>query len=237
MISLEDAVIARIKKEGETFEILVDPYKARDRKKGDKVPWDDVVAARTVYIDSEKGKSFSNEELNKAFGTTDFEKIASEIIHKGEIQLTTEQRKEMREEKRKKVVSWLHQNSINPKDGHPHPRTRLENVIDKVGYHFDEFKSVEKQAKEVLEKIRTEIPIKIEKLRIAVKVPPEYGGKASNSLHAAYDIINEEWRNDGSYIAIVEIPAGVQDNLYNKVNNLTHGNNSTKIIEEKEGEI
>ncbi len=237
MISLEEAVIARIKREGETFEILVDPYKARDMKHGAEIPLDNIVAARDIYLDSEKGKSAPNEDLEKAFGTSEFEQIAKEIIHKGEIQLTTEQRRELREQKRNKVISWLQKNSINPKDGHPHPRTRIENVIEKVGYHFDENKSVEDQAKEVLEKIRIEIPIKIETLKVAVRIPAEHAGKASNSLHAAFKVVEEEWKNDGSYIAVVKIPAGVQDKLYDKVNTLTHGKNETKIIEEKEGEM
>ena len=37
MVSLEKAVIARLRKAGEEFEILVDPYLARDLKEGKEV--------------------------------------------------------------------------------------------------------------------------------------------------------------------------------------------------------
>lgn len=232
MISLEDAVIARIKREDEEYEVLVDPYKSRDLKEGKDVDLEEVVAARDVYIDSEKGKKASDKELNKAFGTNNFGELAEKIIKKGEIQLTTEQKKEMREKKRKQVLSWLKRNSINPKTNNPHPRNRIENAVEKVGHHFDEHKSVKNQAEEVLDKIRKELPIKVEKLKIAVKIPPEHAGKASNVLHS-YDIEKEEWKDDGSYIVVVKIPAGVQDELYQKVNSITHGENETKIIEEK----
>ncbi len=233
MISLEDAVIARIKREGEEYEILVDPYKSRDLREGEEVDLEEVVAARDVYTDSEKGEKASDQELNNAFGTTDFNEIAEKIINKGEIQLTTEQKKEKKKKKKNKVISWLKRNSINPKTDNPHPRNRIENAIDKVGHHFDEFKSVEEQAKEVMDKIRSELPIKIEKVKVAVKIPPDHAAKASNVLHS-YNMEKEEWRNDGSYIAVIKIPAGLQDQLYEKVNNITHGENETKIIETEE---
>lgn len=235
MISLEDAVIARIKREEETYEILVDPYKSRELKEGKEIDLDDIVAAREVYTDSQKGKTASNEELNKAFGTNDFNEIAKLIINKGKIQLTTEQKREMRDKKRNQVISWIKRNAINPQTNNPHPRKRIENAIEKVGYHFDEFKPAKRQAKKVVDKIKSEIPIRIEKLKIATRIPPKYAGKASNVLHN-YNITKEEWKNDGSYIAVIEIPAGIKDELYQKINDFTHGENETKIIEEKKKE-
>lgn len=231
MIPLDKAVIARIKKDGEKFEVLVDPYESRKVKEGEDIDLEEVVASNDVYSDSEKGKKVPDKELNKAFGTTDFKEIAKEIMQKGDIQLTTDQRREMREKKRKQVINWIVKNAINPQTNNPHPKTRIENVIEKAGHHFDEFKDSEEQAKEVLEEIRTEIPISIEKLKVAVKIPPEHAAKASNVLHS-YKITKEEWKNDGSYIAVVKIPAGFKDKLYQKVNNVTHGENEIKILKD-----
>lgn len=229
MISLEDAVIARIKREGERYEIYVDPYKSRDLKQGEDIDIDEVVATRDVYHDAEKGKKAPDEELNKAFGTNDFDEVAKKIMNKGEIQLTTEQKREMREKKRKQVIDWIKRNAIDPQNNRPHTRERIEKAIEKEGYHFDEFKGVKEQAEEIIKKISKQIPIKVEKLRMAVKIPPKHAAKASNILHS-FNIEKEEWRNDGSYLAVVKIPAGFKDKLYDKVNEVTHGENQIKTL-------
>ncbi len=232
MISLEDAVIARIKKEGEEYEIYVDPYTSRDLKQGKDVDIEDVVATRDVYHDAEKGKKAPDKELNKAFGTTDFEEIVNKIIKKGEIQLTTEQKREMREKKKKQVIDWIKRNAMNPQTNQPHTRERIKKAIKEEGHHFDPFRGVKEQAEEVIDKISTQIPISIEKLKIAVKIPPEHAAKASNTLHS-YKIKKEEWKNDGSYIAVIKIPAGFKDELYDKVNKITHGENEIKIMQDQ----
>ncbi len=232
MISLEDAVIARIKREGEEYEIYVDPYTSRDLKQGKDIDLEEVVATRDVYHDAEKGKKAPDEELNKAFGTTDFEEIVRTIINKGEIQLTTEQKKEMREKKEKQVINWIKRNAMNPQTNQPHTKERIKKAIKKEGYHFDPFKGVKEQAEEVIDKISKQIPISIEKLKVAVKIPPDHAAKASNVLHS-YNIEKEEWKNDGSYMAVIKIPAGFKDELYDKVNKTTHGENEIKILQDQ----
>ena len=71
MVSLDKAVIAKLKKAGETFEILVDPYLARNLKEGKEVDFEKLLAAEEIFKDSKKGDRASTEELKKAFGTED----------------------------------------------------------------------------------------------------------------------------------------------------------------------
>ena len=40
----------------------------------------------------------------------------------------------------------------------------------------------------------------------------------------------EEWQQDGSWIAVVEIPGGMQDNFYQKLSEMTHGEVETKLL-------
>ena len=48
MVSVEKAVIARLHKKGVNFEILVDPDKSLEMKRGGEVPIEDVLAAPRV---------------------------------------------------------------------------------------------------------------------------------------------------------------------------------------------
>ena len=44
-------------------------------------------------------------------------------------------------------------------------------------------------------------------------------------------MIKNEWKNDGSLDAVVEMPAGIVDEFFSKLNNICHGEVNSKIIE------
>ncbi len=89
MISLDDAVTARLETHGLKFELLVDPELADKMRHGEDLDIEDVVAAMYVYENASRGDKSPEEDLQKAFKTTDFTEIAKHIILKGEIHLTT----------------------------------------------------------------------------------------------------------------------------------------------------
>ncbi|MGB8233550.1 MAG: ribosome assembly factor SBDS, partial [Methanobacterium sp.] len=107
MVNLEDAVTARLEYFGEHFEILVDPDLASDFKRGQEINVEDILAVEEIFKDAKKGDKASEEAMNKAFNTTDHMEVAEAILHKGQIQLTAQQRKEMQEEKRLKVITTI----------------------------------------------------------------------------------------------------------------------------------
>lgn len=230
MVKVENAVIARLSTHGTEFEILVDPDLTLDHRAGEDVDIQDVLAAEKIFKDANKGKKASEEKMEEIFGTSDPLEVAEEIINEGEIQVTTRQRKEMRKKRRKQIISLIARRSINPQKNTPHPPKRIENALDETKVHVDAFKSAEEQLPEVVEALRPILPLKFETRTIAVKVPPEYGGKAYRLVENFADIQEDEWLNDGSWAVKVEIPAGTQGEFFEKLNNLTHGEVETKVL-------
>lgn len=230
MVTLEDAVIARLEYYGEHFEILVDPDLAADFKRGKEIELEEILAVEEVFKDAKKGDKASEEAMMKAFNTTDIMEAAAFIIKKGQVQLTAQQRKEMQEEKRKKIIATIAREAINPQTKLPHPTRRIEIAMEEAKIHVDPFKSVDEQVNNVLKAIRTKIPIRFEKVQVAIKVPGDYSGKIYNILPEFGKTKKEEWQQDGSWIAVVEIPGGMQDNFYRKLNELTHGQVETKLL-------
>ncbi|MDG6250287.1 ribosome assembly factor SBDS, partial [Methanocalculus sp.] len=114
MISLDNAVVARLESHGERFEILVDPDLAQKIREGEEIEIEDVVAAGFVYENAAHAERVADENLTKVFKTTDFETVARAIIEKGEIHLTSEQRKARSEEKKRQVITYIARNAINP---------------------------------------------------------------------------------------------------------------------------
>ncbi|MDK2915881.1 MAG: ribosome maturation protein [Euryarchaeota archaeon] len=230
MIPLDQAVVARLESYGERFEVLVDPNQAMRIRQGEKIDLEDVVAADSVFSNAAHAERASDEALLKVFKTTDFEQAALRIIQKGEIHLTAEQRRNLIAEKRNRIVTFIARNAVNPQSGYPHPPRRIELAMEEARVNVDPFKSVEEQVKDVVKALRPILPIRFEEIRIAVKVPADYTARAYE-ITTAGTLEQDEWQKDGSWIAVVKIPAGVQEEFYDLVNRISKGNAETRIIE------
>lgn len=230
MVNLDDAVTARLEYYGEHFEILVDPDLASDFKRGQDLNVEDILVVEEIFKDAKKGDKSSEEAMMKAFQTTDHVEVAANILKKGQIQLTAQQRKEMQEEKRLKVVTTIAREAINPQTKLPHPVRRIEIAMEEAKVRIDPFKSVDEQVNSTLKAIRVKIPIRFEKVKVAIRVPGDFSGKVYGAIPEFGKTMQEEWQQDGSWVAVVEIPGGMQDNFYQKLNELTHGQVETKLL-------
>ncbi len=232
MVKLEEAITAKYAYGGERFEVLVDPDLALELKKGKNVDFNELMAADAVFKDASKGEEQSPEAINKVFGTTDINEVAKQIILKGTVQLTTEQRREMREKRKREIIQIIVTNAINPQTNSPHPVQRIENAINEINPEIDPFKPAQDHLPAIMKELKKRIPISLEKLEIAIKIPAQFSGKAQPQLYH-FKVKKEEWQSDGSLIAVVEIPAGLKNELLNKVNSITHGNCEVKVLNEE----
>ncbi len=232
MIDINKAVIARLKKGGENFEILVDCDKAIEFKSG-KAELEDALASDKIYKDAKKGERAKENEMHKLFDTEDNKEIIIQILKKGEIQLTVEHRNKLREEKRKKIINLIHRNAVDSKTGLPHPPNRIEKAITEARVNVDEFKSAEAQVEDVLDKIRRILPIKFVVKEVGIRIPAKFSSSSYGVVKQFGKILDEKWGNDGSLNLVVEIPGGLQDEFFDKLNNLTHGEVESKVIKER----
>lgn len=237
MVTLEKAVVARMKRGEHHFEVLVDPEAAEKliaKWRDNQAVADDelraILATDYVFTHWSDGKKASDEHLQKAFQTTDLLAIAKTILVEGEIQLTAEQRKKMIESKHKRVVENLVRNAWNPQAKAPHPRDRLERALAEAKFHIDPFKGVEEQVQAALKALRPLMPIAIEQVQVAVSVPAQHTGPSYGVLKSLGEIKKEEWQKDGTLIVVLQIPAGIQADVYERMGKLTHGQAQVKLM-------
>ncbi len=223
MVKAEDAVIARLVKAGSHFEVLVDPKVVQDIKSGKQVDLREKLAQDHIYKDAKKGDKISDEYLQKQFHTIDVYTIALEIIRQGEVQITTEQKRVMVEEKRKQVVDYIARNAINPQTNTPHPPARISAALEEAKFHVDPFKDMDSLAEDAMAKLRPILPIRLEHIKIRIKIEAAQYPRIVSDVKAAGKILEEEWGSDGSWTGLVEIPGGVQTALEEKLKNKTHG--------------
>tara|TARA_B100001123_G_scaffold244695_1_gene273577 strand:- start:61 stop:753 length:693 start_codon:yes stop_codon:yes gene_type:complete len=230
MVSLDEAVTARFETAGNRFEILIDPKAAQNFIEGQDIDWEDAIAADGVWSDSAKGERASEYLVSNTFGSLDLIDIYKKILGEGNIQLTAEQRKEMVDSKKKQIVSYIISNAMNPQTGGAHPPQRIENALKESRYTIDPMENVDEQVQKVVKKIKTLIPISFEKIRVATKIPAIYVGKCYGQLSNLGKIENEEYQKDGSWVGLMEMPAGSYAKLEDLLGSITKGSAETKII-------
>ncbi|MDO8555996.1 MAG: ribosome assembly factor SBDS [Nanoarchaeota archaeon] len=229
MVDVDKAVKASIKKEGKNFEILVDAEKAQDYRKGKPISIRDVVAVDNVFSDVKKGTAASEHDLERLFGTKDLEKLFSLIVKEGDVQFTTKQLAALREEKRKQLITMIHRHAVDSKTGIPHPPARIEAAFEEAKIKIEENKTADQQLEAVVKQLRIILPIKFETRQIEVIIPPEYSS-ACFPILKKYKTVQEDWLGDGSLRAVVELPAGLTDELFSVLNKAAHGQIESKIL-------
>lgn len=233
MVSIDKAVVARFESKGKKFEILVDSNKALAFRKGQPYSLENVLAVVEVFRDAKTGDRCGSSELKEAFGTDDVLKVSEAILKKGEIHLTAEQKRTMVEEKRKQIIAIIARNAINPQTDLPHPPQRIEAALEEARIKVDPFLPAEEQVPDALKELRPIIPIRFEKKRVAVKFPAIYAPKAVGMVKRIAEIQKDQWLGDGSWVVVVEIPAGMITEFFDAVNGETKGEAEIKVLEKE----
>jgi len=215
---------------GEHYEILVNPDSALSYKQGRKVEPSAVLVADEVYSDARKGLRASSEKLKLHFGTDDHAKAALEVLNRGELNLTQDQRKKLTDEKRKAIIAAISKNFVDPRTLLPHPPLRIDQAMQEARVNVDPFQDANEQMKTVVESLRTILPLKSEKIKLQVRVAAQYSGQAIGVLKTFGDIVKEDWLADGTLSAIVEIPAGGQPGLLDRLGSTTKGAAQVTVV-------
>lgn len=213
------------------FEILVDPDLAKEAKlEGEDHDIQRLLFVQEIFTDAGQGERASVDELDDEFGTRQVMEAAEEIFVKGDMQLTTEQKKEMREEKRKKIIDMIARRAQNPKTGNPHPPERVENALEEAGFHVNWDSEVEEKFQDAIDDIRPIIPVSLDEKTAAIRIPADQAGKAYDKIQQVADVKEEEWGND-YFIAKITVPAGVLSELMEDIQSMTSGNSEMQEVE------
>lgn len=215
---------------GDKFEILVDPDKGLSYKKGEPVDIRNVLLIDTIFTDSGKGEKASVTKLEEVFGTSDPYEVAAQIFEKGTFNLSTAQRKEILDQKTRQIINIISKTYVDPRTKLPHPPLRIENALSQTRVVIDPFIKAESQVKNIVDAMRPILPMSVESVEIAIKIPAEYSSKSYGIVKDLADIKKDEWTTDGSWVALVSISAAMMGELLDRLGKATQGNLQTKIV-------
>lgn len=215
-------IIIKYTQNGENFEIIADADSVYAYLQHKKPDLKNTLISEEVYKNVKTGERQSEDKIKKIFGTTDIYKIAEIMIKKGEVPITTEQRRKMVEEKKRLIIDIISKNAIDPRTNAPHPPKRIELAMEEARINVDPFKSPEEQLESVLKELTKILPIKFAKAKLQVKIPAEHAPKCFGLLKS-FGLVEQNYLGDGSLVAVLEFPAGMKGEFFEKINKLTKG--------------
>lgn len=223
-------VEARISVKGKHFEISVDLDEALKIRNNQNGNISSALRSNHIFTDLKKGNLASEADLKSYFNTTDVFEIAKRIIQKGEVQKTQEFRDAEKDKKIKQVISLILKNAVD-QHGNPYTEERLRKAIGEVHFVFDS-RSAEQQMPELISKLVSIIPIKIETKKIKIIIPAQYTGQVYGIIGEYKE--SEEWLSNGNLQVILNIPSGNQIDFYEKLNHITHGSVQSEELSKEE---
>jgi ribosome maturation protein SDO1 len=228
---MADYTLVRYSFEGEKFEIMVKPDPALEYRLGKKKDVSSILVSDEIYTDASKGTRPTAEKLQHAFKTEDQSEIAEIILKKGDLNLTTEQRRKMIEEKRKQIVTFIAKTYVDPRTHLPHPPVRIEQAMKDARVSIDPHKTVDDQVKDLVEQLRSIIALKSENLKLEIIIPAQFASQSYAVLKSVGSLQSEEWQNNGSLKAILEIPAAARPNVIDRLGSITKGSASVEVVQ------
>lgn len=224
--------LARYAHGGKRFEILVNPNLALEYKLKRTKDLAGILVFDTVYTDHKKGLKASQEDLIETFDTADVQRIAERIMEKGEVLIKTDQRRQLIEEKRKQIGSYISRHCVDTRTGAPIPYTRVERGLRQIDVNIDPFAGVEEQVPEIIRKLAEIIPLRQQVTVLEVVVPAVHVGRAMGFVKNAGETIHEEWLSDGSYKVRLVLPSGLKVTFMDKLGSFTRGTARAEVVEE-----
>ncbi|KAI3628970.1 hypothetical protein CBS9595_000042 [Malassezia furfur] len=174
--------------------------------RGDK-DLDEVVQIENVFLNVSKGQVAPNEDLNKAFGTTNVSEILIEILKKGELQVGDKERSHELTNLWREIATQLAQSCVEPASQKPYTVGMIEKAMKEVHYSVKTGKSAKSQSLDVLKLLQAKntIPIQRARMRVRVTLAPKDGKRLKDKLVALFeDVEDEDYSDEWELIGTIE---------------------------------
>ena len=138
--------------------------------------------------------------------------------------MPTDYKNEAQDKKYKQVVDFLVTNAVSP-SGTPYTPDRIMKALHEAHVQIKN-KPIDLQMTDIIDELSKILPIKVEMKKVKITIPAQHTGKA-------YGVINEfkeseEWLGNGDLVVVVNVPAGLIMDFYDKLNGVTHGSALTE---------
>ncbi|KAL8283742.1 hypothetical protein RQP46_005537 [Phenoliferia psychrophenolica] len=206
-IKLTNVSIVRLKKAGKRFEIACYKNTVRAYRSGAQTDLSEVIQIDNVFTNVSKGAAAPTADLQKAFGTTDLQKIILEVLKKGELQVGEKERAVELEEMRREICTEVASRCVDPGTQRPHTVGMIEKAMLEVGYSINASKSAKVQALDLIKVLQASntLPIARARMRVRVTMPAKDGKRLKEQiLPLVSQVEDDEWGDEWELVALID---------------------------------
>jgi len=206
-----------------TFEVLCKPGSVSKYREGKIGSLDNILMSDEIFTNSSKGNRAKKTELLAAFQTDNVMECIKIIMEKGEFSLTTLEKRDMTEKKKREIIQDIHTYYVDPKSGFPHPTIRIELALEQAKItSFDPFIPADKQIQVFWRKLNDIMPMKKVMMESIITIPVKYLGKCKNIIKQNGTVSGEKVQGDVCNMNVSFLP-GSFDKLVQELSKMTNG--------------
>jgi len=206
-IKLTNVAVVRLKKGGKRFEIACYSNSVKSYRAGTQKDLSEVLQIESVFNNVSKGAVAKNDELKKAFGTTDMAEIVKVILDKGELQVGEKERGQELESMRKEIATGVAERCVDPATQRPHTVSMVEKALTEAHFNVQPNKSTKSQVLAAIRLLQDSKTISIQraKMRIRLTMPSKDGKRLKDQIIEKTEKVEEEdWSDEWELIALID---------------------------------
>ncbi|KAG7879280.1 hypothetical protein KL925_003392 [Ogataea polymorpha] len=225
-IRLTNVSLVRMKKGKKRFEIACYQNKVQDYRAGVEKDLDEVLQIPQVFINVSKGQVASNDDLKKAFGSTNTDEIILEILKKGEIQLSEKERSAQNEKLHNEILTIISTKCINPKTKKRYPPTMIDKALKELKFNSVNAKNAKAKALEAIKLLveKQIIPISRAHMKLRISLNTKEYTKIETELKKIIATVQDEEKVDSE----TEIMCLIEPEYYKEL---------TELVKSKKGSV
>ncbi|KAI0820638.1 Shwachman-Bodian-diamond syndrome protein [Trametes gibbosa] len=206
-IKLTNVSIVRLKKGGKRFEIACYKNKVQEWRSGVETDIDDVLQIANVFVNVSKGEVAKNQDLQKAFNTSDTNTIVKEILKKGELQVGDKEREHDLSSVRREIATLVSEKCVDPSTQRPYPVGVIDKAMTEAGFSVRPGKNAKSQVSECIKLLQTgsKLPIQRARMRVRVSLPVADAEKLKPKVLEGADTVEKEEQASDEWQAVLLI--------------------------------
>lgn len=168
---------------------------------------DEVVQIENVFLNVSKGQVASNEDLKKAFGTTDAKEALLEILTKGELQVGEKERSHELSNLWVEIATIVAQKCVEPSSQKPYTVGIIEKAMKDAHYSVKPSKPAKIQALDVIKLLQSKdiIPLERAQMRVSVTMTAKEGKRMKDKILPLFSHIEEEdWDDSWEIVGTID---------------------------------
>lgn len=227
---MTNVAVVRQKKCGKRFEIACFRNKVLSWRKGTETDIDEVLQTHTVFSNVSKGLIANRADLMEAFGTDEQDDICIEILKKGELQVSREERDDNQEQGMKEIATIVSDKCVNPETNRPYPITQIERAMQDIHFSFNAARTAKQQALDVIRALKEKFPIERAQMSLRIRLPAKESKAAKLVLlPVVAKVESEEWDGD-----VLEMVCAIDPGAYRQIDEIVRaqskGRGSVEIV-------